>query len=454
MPRHARWGMPAPRHRIIVTAIACTLAVLLAAGLAAHWTLAERTARLTAQCDDAARGLSAQLTTLRNTLGTSDAIADRARGTAPDADSQTFDAAVSAAHADAAADVPQCSDARTAEDLTARADALRSRSDDVRTRSDELATLNRERADALNAGARRTLSAAVSQGRWWFDSTAGKVTDDALRSTLNAAVSDARALLDGSDVVVDDAPYRQATAALNTAMDAVAESNVKALGVDCASARCVALTFDDGPSGATTPTVIDVLERTRTIATFFTVGEHVSDPQEGALTKRLADAGYPIENHSWNHADLSRLGAADLTHQLQDASDAVERVTGYMPGMIRPPYSNWNDAVRDEAVLMNAALVNYDTAGVDWARDAEHVHDNVIRWTHPGSIILLHDIQPSTAQSIERIITDLKARGFTFVTIPQLLGGRPQPGWVYYSRDHHLAPDQPWAASGTFTDQW
>ena len=459
MPRHARQGVPAPRHHTVAL-IACVMAILLATGLAAHWTLAGRTARLTAQCDEASVGLSTAMTGLRDTLAVSDAIARRTPGAdAVDASAgaHAFETTVSAARADADADIPQCSQARTDEDLTARTGALHRRTDAVHARTDELKRLNHDRADELNAGPRRTLAAAASQGRWWFDTTNGKVSDEAVRTTLGDAVSDARTLLDGDgddDTVIDDAPYRQATAALNTAMDDVAASNVKALGVDCATTACVALTFDDGPSAATTPTVIDVLERTQTIATFFTVGEHVADPQEGELVRRLAEAGYPIENHSWNHADLSKLGPADLTHQLQDTSDAVERVTGYLPGMIRPPYSNWNDAVRAEATLMNAALVNYDTAGVDWARDAEHVHANVLRWTHPGSIILLHDIQPSTAQSIERIITDLKARGFTFVTIPQLLGGRPQPGWVYYSRDHHLTPDQPWTASGAFTDQW
>lgn len=415
----------------------------------------ERMAAL-AQCHRAADALTNDLETLRATMAASQQVTrtESTQGVSGTADAKALHKSQSDARSTLDQPAPQCADKTTTAELTALTHMLTARAGDARSQASALASSSVEAANALNADARTTLAAAASQGQWWLASTDGHVDDESTRTALGTAIDRANALLDGAEIRVDGKPYRDATAALNTAMDAVAASNVSALGVDCAKSACVALTFDDGPSAKTTPTVIDALKRTNTTATFFTVGEHVANDGEGRLTKELADAGYPIENHSWNHADLASLSAGDLRSQLVGTNDAVQKVSGYAPTMIRPPYSSWNDAVRREAIRLNTAIINYDTIGVDWSVGADQVYDKVVRWTHPGSIILLHDIQPSTAGSIERIITTLKARGFVFVSIPQLLGGRPQPGWVYYSRTGHIKPDQPWADSSLFTQQW
>lgn len=441
---------------LVAVAVICCTAFVSAGyrlGLVHH----ERIQAL-AQCNEARSALSRNLKTLRNASLLSDDIAPvEANITAAFAGNPAItDFESSRAYAATLLAEPsqQCPANGSIPELSTLTTTLNGRAQTVRLQARKLTQASDKVANLTNAGPRRTLDTAVSQAQWWMDSTEGTVSSESTRTALGDAIGTARNLLDGDGIVMDRQPYIQQVAALNAAMDAVAVSHNAKLGVDCSKAACVALTFDDGPSTKNTPVIIDVLQRTKTMATFFTMGEQVSKPDVGKLTVGLAHEGYPIGNHSWNHPDLATLHGADLSTQLQRTNDAIEQATGYAPAMIRPPYSSWNDAVRQQAIAMNAAIINYDTIGVDWSRTAPQVHDAVVRWTKPGSIILLHDPQNSTAQSIESIITDLKARGFVFVTIPQLLGGLPKPGWVYYSRTGHLTPEQPWTDSSYFTAEW
>lgn len=458
--RHLQQHMKRSSLRLVcalvaVAVICCT--VFVSAGYRLGVLHNERIQAL-AQCNAARSALSRNLKTLRNASLLSDDVAPvEANIKAAFAGNPALtDFESSRAHAATLLAEPsrQCPADGSIPELSALTTTLRGRAQTIRSHARELTHASDKVANLTNAGPRRTLATAVSQAQWWVDFTAGQVSDESTRISLSEAIGNARNLLDGNGIVMDRQPYIQQVAALNAAMDAVAVSHNAKLGVDCSKVACVALTFDDGPNAKNTPVVIDVLRRTKTTATFFTVGEHVAKPDEGKLTVSLTRAGYPIGNHSWSHANLAALGETDLTAQLQRTNDELEQTTGYAPLMIRPPYSSWNDAVRQRAIAMNAAIINYDTIGVDWARTAPQVRANVVRWTKPGSIILLHDPQDSTAQSIESIITDLKARGFVFVTIPQLLGGLPKPGWVYYSRTGYLTPDQPWTDSSYFTAEW
>ncbi|PWG59352.1 polysaccharide deacetylase family protein [Bifidobacterium catulorum] len=351
----------------------------------------------------------------------------------------------------------RCDDAMSADDLTTRTQSLTDAGKDASQRAKAIAadatTVRRGVANKTNAAIRFTLTAAVSQSKGLLDQTDGKVTDESTRTRLQQLITAADDQLNGNDIITDKTVYQRSIDQLNQAMDKVTASNIAKLGVDCTKAKCVALTFDDGPDAANTPPVIQALKKTGTTATFFSVGEHITD-KTSPMLKELAGAGYPIENHTWNHPHLQTLGKADVVSQLTRTSTAVEKTVGTYPSMIRPPYSEWSNDVRDQAVAMNSSIINFNVMGYDWEKDADGVYDEVLQWTRPGDIILLHDLQGSTAKATERIITDLKARGYTFVSVPQLLGERPKPGYVYYSRDQMVRPGEPWKPSTNYAVQW
>ena len=205
---------------------------------------------------------------------------------------------------------------------------------------------------------------------------------------------------------------------------------------DCARLACVALTFDDGPSPAT-PALLDALDAARVKATFFVVGQQVQAFPE--LLRREAADGQVIGNHSFTHPALASLTPDQVHDQLADTQDAVFQVTGRRPALIRPPYGSYSAAVRS----FGLPLVVWDVDSMDWSHhDPAMVLRRAAVGVHPGSIILMHDTQPETLAAVPQLIRNLRAAGYTLVTVPQLFTGtKLVPGAVYRDRDSAARPD-------------
>src|SRR6201994_1660626 len=95
-------------------------------------------------------------------------------------------------------------------------------------------------------------------------------------------------------------------------------------GVDCAKAKCVALTFDDGP-GPYTDRLLQILKDNDAKATFFLIGNKVAANPEGA--RRIADAGMEIGSHTWEHPNMTTIPAEDVSAQFSRANDAIVSAT-------------------------------------------------------------------------------------------------------------------------------
>src|SRR6201999_2484051 len=91
-------------------------------------------------------------------------------------------------------------------------------------------------------------------------------------------------------------------------------------GVDCAKAKCVALTFDDGPSPYT-DRLLQILKDNDAKATFFLIGNKVAANPAGA--RRIVDAGMEVGNHTWEHPNMTTIPPEAIPSQLSKASDAI-----------------------------------------------------------------------------------------------------------------------------------
>ncbi|MGR6922231.1 polysaccharide deacetylase family protein [[Actinomadura] parvosata] len=195
--------------------------------------------------------------------------------------------------------------------------------------------------------------------------------------------------------------------------------------VDCRRVKCVALTFDDGP-GPYTKALLRTLAAYDARATFFVVGQNVK--AYPGIVRRAHAAGHEIGNHSWSHPDLSRLPAASIRSQLARTDRAVEAATGVRPALVRPPYGAFDASVRRQA---KRPLVLWSVDTLDWRyRNSARVARKAIKSVRPGSVILFHDIHPTTVRAIPKVLRTLSKRGYRFVTVSQLFGGRP-PRLVY-----------------------
>ncbi|RAY14526.1 hydrolase [Actinomadura craniellae] len=202
--------------------------------------------------------------------------------------------------------------------------------------------------------------------------------------------------------------------------------------VDCSIARCVALTFDDGP-GAHTERLLGMLRARNARATFFVLGQNVGlYPQ--ALRRAVVD-GHEIANHSWSHPNLTGLPADRVRTEVGRTQRAILLASGRPSLLFRPPYGA-TDATVGRASGLPQIMWSVDT--LDWMhRDRARVARVAIGQTRPGGIVLFHDIHKTTVDAIPEVLTGLSRRGYRFVTVSELFRGKPplRPGVRYTERD-------------------
>ncbi len=190
--------------------------------------------------------------------------------------------------------------------------------------------------------------------------------------------------------------------------------------------RIVALTFDDGPTPEGVDEILPVLIASGVRATFFvTGGELERNPDAG---RRLVEAGHELGNHSYSHATMIFRSPSFIADEIE-RTDVLIRETGYTgPITFRPPYGKrlfllprYLHQTGRTTLLWDVEPESYPDVVVSAESIAEHVLEN----TRPGSIILLHVMYRSRAESrraVPLIIDGLRDRGYRFVTVSELVG--------------------------------
>jgi peptidoglycan/xylan/chitin deacetylase (PgdA/CDA1 family) len=193
-------------------------------------------------------------------------------------------------------------------------------------------------------------------------------------------------------------------------------------------ARLVALTFDDGPNDPATSRLLDVLAAKDVKATFFVVGENVEVYPDTA--RRIVAEGHALGNHSYRHRKRDALLDPGYG-ELERAQRAIAAVVGFRPALYRAPngfHTPWQlRAVRRAGLV----TVHWNVQTKDWERpDPDTIVRRVLEHVRPGAIVLLHDGDDTrhgsdrapTVEALPQIIDALRARGYRFVTVPELLG--------------------------------
>lgn len=198
--------------------------------------------------------------------------------------------------------------------------------------------------------------------------------------------------------------------------------------VDCAKMSCVALTFDDGP-GKDTARLLDMLKREDAVATFFVLGQ--SAKVHPKVVKRIAAEGHEVGSHTYSHKQLTKLDVAGQKQEIDRGNEQI-KAAGVTPTLFRPPYGAYNATTKAEAGL---PIIMWDVDTMDWkTRSTEKTIQEVERSTKAGSIVLMHDIHSPTVDAVPTIIKKLRAKGFTLVTVSDLLGAKAKPGAVLNRR--------------------
>jgi peptidoglycan-N-acetylglucosamine deacetylase len=183
--------------------------------------------------------------------------------------------------------------------------------------------------------------------------------------------------------------------------------------------RVVALTFDDGPSSYT-PGFLAVLRRERVPGTFFEVGQEMAGRTQ--TMRRILREGSEIGNHTMHHGSYP--GYADLA-----ATDArIRAATHFEPCLFRPPGGAVDSSVVAAAGEAGLKTILWDVDPVDWSTPGTSaIYSRVVAAARPGSIILMHDgggYRGETLAALPSIVDTLRARGYGFDTVSELLGQR------------------------------
>jgi len=210
----------------------------------------------------------------------------------------------------------------------------------------------------------------------------------------------------------------------------------------------VALSFDDGPYPLT-PSFVRMLRSNGAVATFFMIGEQVTARYEIALREELRN-GDALGDHTYTHPDL--VSAGGVRSQLQRTIDAIRGLSGYTPCVFRPPYGDYDGSVLQTASSLGLATIMWEVDPSDYTLPGvAAIEQRVLAQVRPGAIVLSHDgggPRGQTLAAYPHIIRALRARGYRFVTVPELLGfhtiyrkcvrdcenaaitGRPPPGSI------------------------
>lgn len=181
----------------------------------------------------------------------------------------------------------------------------------------------------------------------------------------------------------------------------------------------IALTFDDGPHYQNTVHLLEILEQYNAKSTFFVLGDrsHFTESNKKTVTQ-VAEAGHEIASHTYSHKDLKTLSKEALIDEIVKARENLYALTGEYPTYVRPPYGGYNDLVKE---YVYAPMINWDLDSKDWSfRDVDQIVEHVLKEVEDDNIILMHDIHWFTVDSVERLLPELAARGYQFVTVSEL----------------------------------
>ena len=182
----------------------------------------------------------------------------------------------------------------------------------------------------------------------------------------------------------------------------------------------IAISFDCAWGTEHTDAILSALASAGVRATFFTVQFWAEEHPD--YLKKVSDAGHEVGTHSATHSYMSRLSEAEIRAELTSSSQAIASVTGKNVTLFRPPYGDYDDLLIDTSRDMGLMPVQWDVDSLDWKDlSAADIASRVISRVQAGSIILCHNNGLHTAEALPVIFDALRAKGFEFVPIGELI---------------------------------
>lgn len=184
----------------------------------------------------------------------------------------------------------------------------------------------------------------------------------------------------------------------------------------------IAISFDAAWGNEDTRRILEILKKNNVKATFFMTGGWVESYPDDV--RAIYADGHDLGNHSQNHKNMSQLSDEECKQELLSVHERVKELTGYEMFLFRPPYGDYDNHVITNARSIGYYSIQWDVDSLDWKDyGTTSIINTVTRHKHlgNGSIILCHNGAKYTAEALDSLIQELKAQGYTFVPLSELI---------------------------------
>lgn len=181
----------------------------------------------------------------------------------------------------------------------------------------------------------------------------------------------------------------------------------------------IALTFDCAWGDEDIDTVLSTLEVYGCKATFFVTGDWAQ--RCGESLAKIYGAGHEIGNHSYNHADYTKMSAENIIADLDKSDAVIAEVTGEKPYLMRAPSGGYNDTVIKAVDGSGRTYIQWSVDGIDYGgAQPQDIYDRSVKNTAAGDIILLHTGTENTSAVLPKILEALECK-YEFATVSELI---------------------------------
>lgn len=195
--------------------------------------------------------------------------------------------------------------------------------------------------------------------------------------------------------------------------------------LDGENGKSIYLTFDEGYENGYTAQILDTLKEQGVHAAFFVTGPYLKE--QGALVERMVSEGHIVGNHTVNHPSMPDLGDEKARAEITALNDAFFEKFGVNMKYFRPPMGEYSERTLKIANDLGMRNVFWSFAYRDWEKGnqkgAAHAYGEVVKYLHPGCVMLLHAVSKDNADALADIIKYARSTGYVFKTLDEYTGG-------------------------------
>jgi peptidoglycan/xylan/chitin deacetylase (PgdA/CDA1 family) len=203
------------------------------------------------------------------------------------------------------------------------------------------------------------------------------------------------------------------------------KANYFVKSINKGSTNGITLTFDDGPHPDITPKILEVLSKENVKAAFFLIGKNAE--RYSSLVNEILQQGHTIANHSYCHQNaIGFFSESKLKEDFEKCNRIIKNISGKQPAFFRPPFGVTNPRYANVIKKLNLNSIGWSIRSMDTkATSKELLLKKITSSLTNGSIVLLHDTQQVTLETLPSLIQHCKSNNIKIVSLPELINKEP-----------------------------